>query len=570
MPKIEVYKDTLYSFMGREMSLEELDELLPTAKAELDDYDEDEGIIKIELNDTNRPDLWSTAGLGRQLRVFLSGQTPDYSFCSTEADSLDSSDRLVEVDPGLCNIRPFVAAFAVTGKPIDESALKDIIQTQEKLCWNFGQKRKSIAMGVYRSDLISYPVKFLAADPDSTRFVPLQMEDELSLREIIEKHPKGHDFGHIVADFAKFPFLTDSEGEVLSFPPIINSSRLGAVQIGDENLFIEMTGTDLRSILLAISIVACDMTDYGFTILPVKTVYPYDTEFGREIVSPYYFQQGCTAEIGDINRMLGDDFTLQEAAGYARKMGLSIEVGNSSLTVVPPVYRNDFLHAVDLIEDIMIGRGTNEFEPVLPKDFTPGRLSEEEIFARGVKDVLVGLGYQEMIFNYLGSGKDYIEKMCIAGDKVVQIANPMTENYEFVRNSILPSMLGSEAVSAHAVYPHQVFEIGKVAYLDSTDNQGSVTRNWIGFMTADREANFNDLHSTVSTLFYYLSKEYTLTESEDPRYITGRCADIIFGDQKVGSIGEVNPQVLVNWGIEVPCAACEIDLDYLLAVKHKG
>ena len=68
MPKIEVYRDSLLSCIGKTLSTDELAELLPVAKAELDDYDESEGIYKIELNDTNRPDLWSTAGLGRQLR----------------------------------------------------------------------------------------------------------------------------------------------------------------------------------------------------------------------------------------------------------------------------------------------------------------------------------------------------------------------------------------------------------------------------------------------------------------------------------------------------------------------
>ncbi len=564
MPTIEVYKETLFSFIGKEMGLDELEELLPAAKAELDGYDEDEGIVKIELNDTNRPDLWSTAGLGRQLRVYVGGEQSEYSFFSNQETTLDSGERVVEVDPALRNIRPYVAAIAVTGKKIDEPALKDIIQTQEKLCWNFGQKRASIAMGVYRSDLISYPVQFRAADPDSTKFVPLQMEEELSLNEIIEKHPKGHDFGHIVSGFDMYPFLTDSTGEVLSFPPIINSNKLGAVEVGDTELFIEMTGTDLKALLLAVSIVACDMADYGFTVLPVKTVYPYDTEFGREITAPFYFQTGCSATINEINRHLGVAFSVDEAAGYAARMGLEVQVDGEAVKIEAPYYRNDFLHQVDLIEDVMIGKGTNEFEPVLPKDFTPGRLSSEELFARSVKDIMVGLGYQEMVYNYLGSGRDFIEKMCIPGDSIVRISNPMTENYEYLRNSILPCMLATETVSAHAVYPHRIFEVGKVAYLDPADNQGSVTRNWLGFFDADGESNFNDLHSTVSTLFFYLSREYSLVEREDPRFIPGRCADIESNGTKVGVLGEIHPQVLGNWSVTVPCAACEIDLDYLL------
>jgi phenylalanyl-tRNA synthetase beta chain len=245
-------------------------------------------------------------------------------------------------------------------------------------------------------------------------------------------------------------------------------------------------------------------------------------------------------------------------------MGLDVKVEGDAIKVQPPYFRNDFLHPVDLMEDVMIGRGTNEFEPVLPMDFTAGRLSAEELFARSVKDTMVGLGYQEMVYNYLGSRRDFIERMGIDDSPVVRIANPMTENYEYVRNSILPSLLSTEAVSANAVYPHRIFEIGKVVYHEPQANHGSVTRNWLGFLEADADSNFNDLHSVVSAVFYYLSREYTLVESDDPRFLSGRCAEIEYKGEKMGIFGEIHPQVLENWSITVPCAACEIDLDSIL------
>ena len=201
MPKIEVYEKTLFHYAGKSFTEDELIAALTCAKAELDDVDEEEGILKIELNDTNRPDLWSTAGLARQLRIYSGGDIPSYDFFSTSGDSGSTGERRVVVDPKLKDIRPYITAFAITGKPLDEPMLKDLIQTQEKLCWNFGQKRKSIAMGVYRSDILSYPVHYDAADPVKTEFVPLGMEESLSLKEILEKHPKGMEFGWIVDKF---------------------------------------------------------------------------------------------------------------------------------------------------------------------------------------------------------------------------------------------------------------------------------------------------------------------------------------------------------------------------------
>ena len=259
MPKIEVYEDALYRYAGRTYTHQDLEEILVCAKAELDGKDVEEGLLKIELNDTNRPDLWSTAGLGRQLRLSTGGEIREYDFFSTSAVTRETGERRVVVDPALETVRPYITALAFTGKPLDEPMLKDLIQTQEKLCGNFGQKRKSIAMGMYRSDILSYPVHYSAADPDSTSFVPLGMERELSLRSILKEHPKGVEFGWIVKDFAKFPYLTDDNGDCLSFPPVINSAHIGAAKVGDTSLFVELTGTDMDTLLLATSIVACDL-----------------------------------------------------------------------------------------------------------------------------------------------------------------------------------------------------------------------------------------------------------------------------------------------------------------------
>jgi len=140
----------------------------------------------------------------------------------------------------------------------------------------------------------------------------------------------------------------------------------------------------------------------------------------------------------------------------------------------------------------------------------------------------------------------------------------MTENYEYVRDSVLASLMMSESVSGHSVYPHRIFEVGKVAYRDEQQNYGASTRQYAGFLHAGQDANFNTIAGQLQTLFYYLSREYDVEESSDSRFIPGRAASILFKGKPIGVFGEVHPEVLGNWGITVPCAGCEIDLDSLL------
>jgi phenylalanyl-tRNA synthetase beta chain len=291
---------------------------------------------------------------------------------------------------------------------------------------------------------------------------------------------------------------------------------------------------------------------------------------GREVVTPFYFQERIGVDINVANKLLGSRLDANEAAGVLRKMGYEGSVEGDTITISPPEYRNDFLHPVDIVEDIMIGEEMEAFEPIMPTEFTVGRYTPMTEFSRRVKDIMIGLGFQEMVYTYLGSEKEYIELMTPQGadnpaaERIIKIANPMTENYEYVRYSIIPSLLSSESVSGNAVYPHAIFEVGKVAWLDEKENYGSRTADFLGFLSADRDAGFNGVSSHVSAVFFYLNKEYTLGEIQDQRFIPGRCAQIYYKGHAVGIFGEVHPGVLENWGIQVPCTVCEIDLDLIL------
>jgi len=570
MPKIELQEKTFFEMLGTRPSREELTELLTVAKAEIDDWQPEENNLKIELNDTNRPDLWSGPGLVRQLRVYQDGKIPEYTFLSKEGSVQQTGERIIQVDKGLRDIRPYIAAFIARGVPMTEAILVDMINSQEKLCWNYGRKRSTIAMGVYRADLMKFPVHYRAADPEKTRFIPLDYSWEMSLREILKTHPKGVEFGWIVENFDRFPYLEDDQGQTLSFPPIINSAHLGAVEIGDSHHFIELTGPDLDSLLVACSIVACDFADLGYEILPVRIVYPFDTAYGQELVTPYYFQKPVSLVVSEASRLLGEEISAEEAEDSVRRMGNPVTRSGNTLTVSPPPYRNDFLHPADVIEEVMIGRGIDSFEPVWPEDFTVGRLSEIEIFSREVREILVGLGYQEMIYSYLGSRRDFVERMNMSGEKVIEIANPMSESYECLRNSQLPNLLNSESVSSNAVYPHRIFEVGNVAYLDDRENYGSRTVTRLGFLFCDREASFNDVNSHLSAVFFYLSREYALEPVEDPRFVSGRLGAVLYKGRRIGVVGEIHPVVLENWGIQQPTAAGEIELDAILERDSEG
>ena len=138
MPKIEVNEKLFWNLLGNKYDWDTFEKKLTFAKAELDEKPdeseaEDKRVIKIELNDTNRPDLWSTGGVTRCLREHEGAAHSDYSkFLSSKGNLKDTGNREAFVDGALKNIRPFMVSFVIAGKEIDEPMLIDIMQTQEK------------------------------------------------------------------------------------------------------------------------------------------------------------------------------------------------------------------------------------------------------------------------------------------------------------------------------------------------------------------------------------------------------------------------------------------------------
>jgi phenylalanyl-tRNA synthetase beta chain len=555
MPKIDVQLDDLQGLIGERIAGGRLDALLDQCKAEIDSLDEATGTASIELRDTNRPDLWSAEGIARQIRFLLGRGRIGYPFF----DAAPAAQLLV--DPDARRIRPYVAAFVCRGVKVTDPSLRALIQTQEKLTENYGRHRKSIAIGVYRVAKVRFPVHYRAVERDARSYVPLGMDEPMTLGEILEKHPKGQQYAWILEGLPLVPLLEDEAGTILSMPPIINSRALGEVQIGDSELFVEGTGLDQRTLAIAMNILAVDLADRGGRIERVETVYPYDTPMGRRVASPRHLGETVEFAAPVAGRMLGIRPDARQIAEDLARYGCDAQVTDNRLAVTCPPYRGDYLHAVDAIEDVAIVRGYGTFEPIMPTCFTVGELAESTRIEDKVRDLMIGFGYEELICNILCDPRDVLERMNRPADeKIVRIANPMLQHYSAVRDMVLPSLLITEAASSTALYPHRIFEAGQCARCEPAANYGSRTETHLAALLAAKQVTFSDIHSVLELLVYYMDHKYTLAEHEHPSFIGGRCGRILLDGEPAGVIGEIHPQVLANFQIQMPAVALELDL----------
>lgn len=553
MPTIDIQITEMESLLGQRVERMSLETLLTRVKGEVKAFSAEENTARLELNDSNRPDLWSLEGIVRQI---IPRQTPpNYPFFREPAT------HRVTVSKEVGSVRPYLAACAARGMVVTESLLAQLIQVQEKLADIFGQRRRAVSVGLYRLEKIVFPVSYGVATPD-VAFVPLGCDQPMTMAEILARHPKGIAYAHTLE--GGYPILMDAKGQILSFPPIINSRALGEVQVGDSDLFVEVTGTDLRRVLLALNIFACNLYDRGATIAPVATHYPWETDLGMRVKAPFDLGIEVAVPLSDFERVLGERVTADEAMQWLSRYGHTVRATEDALRVTAPPYRDDIMHPIDLIEDFAISRGYATFAPKMPSEFSVGSLTPIESLSDRLREAMVGLGFQEVVSNLLGSKEEILHRTGARDEQVpglVEIQNPMTERFACLRPWILPSLLRVESVSSRAFYPHQIFEVGEVARVNPLTAEAETAVHLAG-LVAHPAANFSALQAVLEAALAAVGWKYRLSPHSHPTFIPGRSGTIEIlprnGAAIAGIIGEVHPEVLTRWQIGMPSAAFEI------------
>ena len=536
MPTIVVHKEDFLTLLGHVPDTDEL----ARAKSQLVDILDDE--LKIEIADTNRPDLWSAEGIVRE----LSGPK-EYSFFDT------SPQHEVIVSPEVLEVRPYIGAFLVKDIKLTDISLRSIIQSQEKLSDLYGRGRRDIAIGIYDASKIVFPIHYRGVHPSEVRFTPLDMTEELSLYEILDRHPKGIEYGHLIKSCKFYPLLVDNDNKVLSFPPIINSRYIGEVNPTHTYLFCETTGTNLEMVLLVTNILATNFTDRGAQILPISIVYPD----GKKVKTPQDISEPWELSPHEVQQLLGISLDMDEIHSILRAANYRIKDGK----LYPPPWRADIMSVADIIEDIAIHRGYNTFTPLGLTDFTVGHSAPIEELIEDIRNIMVGIGFEEILSHVLTSKDNLIHRMNLPERKIIEIDNVMSLSYSVLRDTIIPSLLEVESLSSKSLYPHKLFEVGEVVIFDPNSPEYSRTVNHLAAIVAHPQANFSETHSYLNALFRQLNLTYKIEPTSHPSYISGRVAKILVNNNEIGILGELHPEVLTRWNIKVPVTAFEIEID---------
>jgi phenylalanyl-tRNA synthetase beta chain len=506
----------------------------------------EENEVQIEIF-PNRPDLLSYQGFKRGFSAFMGKKTGLKKYILNSPEK----NYKVFIESSVKDVRPFTACAIVKELRLNDDKIKDLIEIQEKLHLTLGRKRKKLAIGIYPLEKIKLPITYKALEPDKIKFLPLESPRIMSGLEILQKHPTGKEYAHLLSGKTKFPIFIDANKEILSMPPIINSQLTGKVTEKTKDVFVECSGSDFNILKKCLNIIVTCLADMGGNIYQMKL------KSGIKETTPNLNSEKMKISLENTNKLLGLTLTEKELGKHLREMGHNYEKG----IVEIPAWRTDIIHEVDLIEEVAIAYGYENFIPEIPEISSIGKEDEKETIKRKISNILTGLNILEVSNYHLTNTLNQFSKQGIPKKQeknYIEVEKSKTE-YNILRKDLSHYLLKNISENVDAEYPQKIFEIGTVFNQGEHSNKIEETTNLAIALTP---GNYTEIKQTIEYLFKMANLDLNF---EEPKkipsiLIEGRSANILLKNKKIGYIGEVHPKILSNWKIKMPIAILEINL----------
>jgi len=276
-----------------------------------------------------------------------------------------------------------------------------------------------------------------------------------------------------------------------------------------------------------------------------------------------------------IDRVLGVEVELGEAASILERLGFGVERKDRRLRARPPLFRLDCSIPEDLVEEIGRIYGYDRVPSTLPGARAPVR----DLYVRAdadetAREVLAGHLLDEAVTSSLvsGSGTPAIA-MPIAAPSLVRIKNPMAENRDALRRSLLPGLLEALALNARQDQGGaRLFELGSIFWKGDGDavDQPLVLGLAAHVQAGGADAAAAELRSIQSTLATVRDrfalppidfKQAEFHSGEPGRFAgfhPGRTGEILEREEPIGVVGEVHPEVATQLGLPGRAVVAEV------------
>jgi phenylalanyl-tRNA synthetase beta chain len=539
MPVIELSYSRLQKLVGK-VTKKQISDSLPFLGLDIESENKD--LVRIEYS-PNRPDYSTDFGIALGLQGLLG-----IKIGAIKLKIIKSNKYPISVKSGVSKIRPFVTGIIAKGGKIDDKIIKQLMTMQEDLHFGIGRKRKKSSIGIHDLEKISFPLVFTTTNRHH-KFTPLNSNKDLSISEILTNTDVGKNYGHILGNSSQVPLILDANQQTVSFPPIINAA-VTTVTTKTKNLFVEVTGLNKDDVEDMLSVVATILQSAGFTLESVKVS-------GAKNSSPKFESKKMTVNSSLINQTLGLNLTISKIISSLKKSRLDASSKETNIICTVPAYRFDIFGSMDLVEEVALGYGIQNLEPILSPSQTIGQTNTVSLQLKTLDQTMIGLGYLEALNSSLTSKRVLYDMTNRNTSKMISVLDSKSLEHTILRDTILPGLLENLSKNIHESYPQKMFETGTIFSIgDSISEKVSFSS-----ISAHKNANFTEIKSILqSALKIGFGINIETKTTTHPTFEDGHCATVILNGTSIGVIGKINSKIIENYKIRVPVVGFEISL----------
>jgi phenylalanyl-tRNA synthetase beta chain len=548
MPVIELSYSRLQKLIGK-VTKKQISDSLPFLGLDIESEDKD--LVRIEYS-PNRPDYSTDYGIALGMQGLLGIKTG-----IVKLNVKKSHNYLISVNSSVTKIRPFVTGIIAKNGKVDDKTIKQLMTMQEDLHFGIGRKRKKSSIGIHDLDKISFPLVYTTTTRNH-KFIPLNSEKDTTISEILVNTDVGKDYGSILGQSSQVPIILDENKNTVSFPPIINAA-VTTVTTKTKNLFVEVTGITKEDAEDMLAVVATILQSAGFTLESIKIT-------GAKNSSPKLEQRKMTVSISLINQILGLSLNSSKIVSSLKKSRLDAISKGTNIICTIPAYRFDIFGPLDLVEEVALGYGIQNLEPILSPSQTIGKINPVSLKLKSLDQTMIGLGFLEALNSSLTSQRVLYDMTNRDASKIISVLDSKSLEHTILRDSILPGLLENLSRNIHESYPQKMFETGTIFI---TDNPVSEKISFSS-ISAHKDANFTEIKSILqSALKIGFGIKIETKTTTHPTFEEGHCATVIFNGKSIGVIGKINSKIVENYKIRVPVVGFEISLsESILSTKN--
>ena len=539
MPVIELSYSRLQKLIGK-VSKKQISDSLPFLGLDIESEDKD--LVRIEYS-PNRPDYSTDYGVALGLQGLLGIKTGSVKLAIKK-----SNNYRISVKPTVSKTRPFVTGIIAKNGKIDDKTIKQLMTMQEDLHFGIGRKRKKSSIGIHDLDKISFPLIYTTVSRNH-KFIPLNSEKELSISEIITDTETGKDYGHLLGQSSQVPIIIDTNEKTVSLPPIINAA-ITTVTTKTKNLFVEVTGINKPDAEDMLSVVATILQSAGFTLEHIQIS-------GAKNSSPKLQEKKMIVDSSLINQTLGLNLNTSKIISSLKKSRLNALSKGKNIICTIPAYRFDIFGPMDLVEEVALGYGIQNFEPTISPSQTLGQINPISFQLKSLNQTMIGLGFLEALNSSLSSKRVLYDMTNRDSKNIISVLDSKSQEHTILRDSILPGLIENLSRNIHESYPQKMFETGGIFNLDNPISE----KTNLSAISAHKDANFTEIKSVLQTVLKIgFGIEIQTKTAVNSSFEDGHCANIIFKGNTIGIIGEINSKIIDNYKIRVPVVGFEISL----------